>query len=479
MHSSSIRFEDILDNCIFAIQVQGKTVADCLALYPAQREELEPLLRLTIRLQAARTLKAPPEFRQVAVARMRNLVAARPPRGKQTATRPNPLHHLQPRIQSILEAPRKLPVTIMVSIVVAIWVLIGTGTVYASTNALPGDLLYPMKQTIETVQLALSLDDANVARLRLTFASRRLDEVATLLARDRPQDIAQAVTDYKAQVEYMLASFGADSSLSPEQQADFANLLVAEMDRQEVQLTILRDQSPEVVRPVIESALMSSRTGRDQALEVVGEESDEGIPEPPTSTPSPVPPTPTPTPTPIPTPSPEPPTPTPSPEPPTPTPSPEPPTLAPSPLPPTRTPNVNTHITDLVKKPTFTPSPEPPTPPPLPTPSEWPIPPEWPSGCPPPSEWPPSEWPSECPPPSEWPPEWPIPPEWPSEWPIPPEWPSEWPTPPAWPPDWPQPPEEPGSPEIPDMPDWSEPPEMPDMPDWSEPPEMPELPSFP
>lgn len=420
-------FEDILDDCITAIQEQGKTVADCLARYPAQREELEPLLRLTVRLQGVRTLEAPPEFRRVAAARMRNLVATRPHRVERAVIKPNLLRHIRPRLPSF-GMQKRFPVAIMISIVIAASLLVG-GTVYASTDTLPGDVLYPVKRAVEAVQLAVSLSDAGDARLHLAFAARRLDEVAALLEKNRPQDIRRALADYKVQSESVLAFFSEDSNLSPAEQAALADLLVTAQAHHEARFTALLDQVPEAVRPTIESALTASRTGRDRVLKTVGEKSGREMPQP----------SPTSIQTATPTPSPELPMPTPSPEPPTPTPSPKLPMATPSPESPIPTPSP--------EPPTPTPSPEPPAPTPSPTPSEWPMPPGWPSGCPPPSEWPPSEWPPECPPPSEWP--------------TPPEWPPGWPTP-AEPPEWPTPPE---LPELPDLPDLPEPPERPDRPE--------------
>jgi hypothetical protein len=329
MRNPSVLLEDILDDCITAIQKRGKTVADCLARYPAQCEELEPLLRLTVRLQAARTLHAPPEFRRVAA-----------------------------------------------------MLLVGGGTVYASTDALPGDALYPVKRAVEAVQLAMSLNDASDAMLHLAFAARRLDEAAALLEKDRPQDIGQALTGYEAQVESVLVFFGEDSDLSLDEQTALADLLVTAQAHHEARLTVLLDQVPEAARPTIELALMASRTARAQALETLGGEP--GKPEDvPTDLPEP---------------------------------SPQPPTKVPEP---TSTP---------AQPPTLTPSPEAPAPtlsPQWPTPPEWVTPPAWPTGWPTPPAWVT---------PSAWPTEWPTPPAWVT----PSAWPTEWPTPPA-PPKWPGP----------------------------------------
>nr|HID14815.1 hypothetical protein [Anaerolineae bacterium] len=336
MRNPFVRFEDILDDCITAIQERGESVADCLVRYPAQREELEPLLRLTIRLQAARTLQAPPEFRRVSTIRVRNVIAARPHRVERVGAKPNPLRYIQRRLQALFGTQRRLPAIATISVVLAIWLLVGGGTVYASAGALPGDALYPVKRAVEAVQLAVSLNDASDAMLHLAFAARRLDEAAALLKEERLQDIGQALTDYEAQVGSVLAFFDEDSDLSPDEQALLADLLATAQAHHEARLTLLLDQVPGAARPAIELALTASRAARDQALEVVGGRPGrpEDLPEPPVDVltvppeASPQPPTEVTAPTTVPT---QPPTPTPLPEPPTSIPSPEPSIPVPSP----------------------------------------------------------------------------------------------------------------------------------------------------
>lgn len=408
MYNTSICFEDILDNCIVAIRELGRTVDDCLARYPDQRAELEPLLRLTVRLQAARTLQAPPDFRRTAAARMHNLVASRPRRAERTAIRTNPLRHVWSGLQAAFRL-QKAPATVVVGVVVALLLLVGGGTVYAAADALPGDALYPVKIAVETVQLAVSLNDARDAELHLSFAARRLEEAAASLAQDRPGSARQALTDYASQLESALAFFDRDSRLSPEAQVMLANQLVARLPRHEAQLAALLEQSPETDRSAIELALTVSQTGRSLALEVVSGEP--GEPDLPVAVPtgpfftSPLSPThtlaPTWTPTQTPT----------------------------STSTPTQTPTVTPSLSPA--RPTSTPWPEPSilTPWPRPTrrPTNWPT--GWPTGAPPgwPTEipWPPPGWPTAWP--TAWPTGWPT--AWPTEYPT--EWPTEWPMPSA------------------------------------------------
>ena len=54
----------------------------------------------------------------------------------------------------------------------------GSGTVYASQRSLPGDALYPVKTGSESIHLALTFASQSKANLHLTYAQRRVEELA-------------------------------------------------------------------------------------------------------------------------------------------------------------------------------------------------------------------------------------------------------------------------------------------------------------
>jgi hypothetical protein len=503
MHEHSVRFEDILEDCIAAILAGRETAADCLDRYPAHRQELESLLRLTLRLQAVREVHASPEFRQVASARMHNLIAASPRRPRPAvagavrgrAEQGRPMSRFT-GLASGLRSLRRLPAAAVVILLLGVWLLIGGGTVYASAQALPGDSLYTVKRAVESVRLSLSPNEARAACLRLDFAGRRLSEATILLEQNRPQDVLQALADYESELEMTLDLLDAAGRFSSDEQRVLAGQLAAETDRHAVLLAGLLQQLPELQRRRAESTLTTVREGRDHAQAVIEGRPDEGL----------VPPTATSTPTVSPTSTPKPPATTPAATATataSPTRTPKPPTPTPTPVPDTPTP-----------PPTATPAPDTPTPPPpTPAPTETPVPAGlpswWPPGCPDPTAWPPGEWPEGCPPaqewpdPSQWPGELPDPPEWLSDWLSklpddwqPGEWTEHWPDQwrEQWPDEWPdvsdlpdgsESPDVPGwpdgsnSPDVPDWPDESDFPDVPDWPDESEGSDFPDLPGFP
>jgi hypothetical protein len=87
----------------------------------------------------------------------------------------------------------------------------GTGVAAASEQALPGDVLYPVKRTVETAQVGLARGDAAEGRALLERADTRLDEVQALNA-----DLAVEGNDPDgnglAGVESALDDFAVDAS---------------------------------------------------------------------------------------------------------------------------------------------------------------------------------------------------------------------------------------------------------------------------
>ncbi len=71
----------------------------------------------------------------------------------------------------------------MTSIALALVLMLGMGgTAYASNEARPGDLLFPVDQILEEVRLALASSDDARAELQITFAEERLAELRSILS---------------------------------------------------------------------------------------------------------------------------------------------------------------------------------------------------------------------------------------------------------------------------------------------------------
>lgn len=72
----------------------------------------------------------------------------------------------------------------------------------ASMSTLPGERLYPVKLSMERAQIALTVNDAQRAELRVEFASRRLEEMVEVSAMntDSTETVQLAVDRFKDEV---------------------------------------------------------------------------------------------------------------------------------------------------------------------------------------------------------------------------------------------------------------------------------------
>ncbi|HBY07427.1 MAG TPA: hypothetical protein DEH22_06445, partial [Chloroflexi bacterium] len=79
----------------------------------------------------------------------------------------------------------------------------GGGVAYASDTALPGDMLYPVKMTVEDVRLGLA-NDAGDMDLLFGAVEARLAEIDALIGRGRPDDMQVAAQLFDEQLQELL-----------------------------------------------------------------------------------------------------------------------------------------------------------------------------------------------------------------------------------------------------------------------------------
>lgn len=274
MHAS-MRFEDVLEHCIVKVRESELSPDDCLAIYPDHRESLEPLLNLAVRLQAAQSLTAPAEFRQVALARMNNLIAARP---RPAAVTVASLRSGQNRrvSQSLAWLFRRYNLALTVTVIL-FCSLILSGIAYASGDSLPGEIFYSAKLSIENVRLSLSFTGQGDTSLRLIYATRRLEEASRLLDTQRVDVFAPVLGNYNLQIEAALAILANQDFITNPAQSDLAVSVIGQLDQNEARLNELMERAPAFHADSIRMALETSRNGRNWLLFVM-----HGVPGQPT-----------------------------------------------------------------------------------------------------------------------------------------------------------------------------------------------------
>ena len=173
-----------LQECLAAMD-DKQNLQDVLRRYPADRDELIGLLRLSVDLGSLEAPAADPAFRL----RARNRMLAAAVHRRQ-ARRWNPLAAL-PRPVVRLAYAGALAAALLVG---------GLTAAAASDNSLPGDPLYGVKLGVERARLATTFDSAARARLELQFADVRLAEAQRLFAAGRVQEGVRGMAEYDTAV---------------------------------------------------------------------------------------------------------------------------------------------------------------------------------------------------------------------------------------------------------------------------------------
>ncbi len=165
---------DALEVCLQAVET-GADIESALKRYPLMAEQLRPMLETSLQ---ARTLTAP-SIPEAAMRRGRARVLQYASEMRESA---------QSSRRSIFSFPR-LAISLALMI---IFVLSGTGLVRASTEALPGDNLYPVKRSWEDLRFLFVFNSESRKRLHSEFEQKRLEEISELLNQGRHEMISFA-----------------------------------------------------------------------------------------------------------------------------------------------------------------------------------------------------------------------------------------------------------------------------------------------
>jgi hypothetical protein len=241
-------FSTTLASCLEAIERDGRSPEEALALYPEFRDELAPLLQTAREIQSRADFAPRPEFLRSSPGRLRQRLA---PRRRGWDFRQASL-----QLRAIFTG--RLAVAAWSILLVFALVLASSGTVYASAGALPGDTLYPVKLAVEDARLFVAADDDEVL-LQIEFLDRRMDEMERLAALGRENDLEQASDAFSSSVSAAARSLDTleGKSNQPEQAALLENALLSHTER----LTVLLETAPEQARPGLQRALENASRG--------------------------------------------------------------------------------------------------------------------------------------------------------------------------------------------------------------------------
>ena len=168
MSTSDVNVNDALNHCLELLD-QGLTVEECLQRYPTLSEELTPLLLLAAQTQSAVEAVVPsPEAHRAGLGRITDAWVA-----------------MQERERRRSRGPWRLLRRSWVLAAAAVLILAfgGWTTASAAQDSVPGEILYPIKQTQERVLLLVVITESRKANLHAQFAETRAKECAKLASK--------------------------------------------------------------------------------------------------------------------------------------------------------------------------------------------------------------------------------------------------------------------------------------------------------
>ena len=259
------RIQLILQECLDLL-AKGSSLEQCLAQYPQEAQELEPLLRAALTARSQLSPSMPPTVR----AQVRSRVLDEWDR-----------RH-QPRRWGWPSSTFPLRWAAVATTIVMALFLSGGGIVVASGGAVPGDLLYPVKEAREAAQLWFARSPEAKVSTYSSLVHERAEELRELALSERPahgpidrgvERLHQHLTDLNELVEREVlrpvdGTAPADVKLLEELQEAISEGRAAE---ELLQSTLL--QAPPAARPGLERALEAIQTARDRvrsAVEAVG-----------------------------------------------------------------------------------------------------------------------------------------------------------------------------------------------------------------
>lgn len=143
----------------------------------------------------------------------------------------------------------------------------GAGTVAAARGSVPGDVLYPVKEATEALQVVTAFSPEGKAAVHLAIANKTEAELNKLQAKsasaDKIQKAAQKIADNDKEAEdetNQAKAAGKDVS-------NLTSLLQGNLERHEAVLQRVMNQVPDQAKDAIEKAIQNSQKGLTNAIQ--------------------------------------------------------------------------------------------------------------------------------------------------------------------------------------------------------------------
>ncbi len=193
-------FDDILNECLDRI-ASGDSIQRCVSRYPEHAVELVPLLRMAS--ATSRAAHATP-FAAAARERGRRRLTQALANGPAIPKRRAPMFSW---IRDLLRTPLARPM-LVAFVAVMVTAIAAGGTTMASSNSVPGEPLYWVKTTKESITLRFRLSDMGRSEEHVRLASVRGDEMHRLMAQGNFLEAEKLVLRVKEHLNHSAAYAG-------------------------------------------------------------------------------------------------------------------------------------------------------------------------------------------------------------------------------------------------------------------------------
>lgn len=192
--------EDMLNDCIERL-LRGESVQSCVGRYPGHAAELLPLLKVAqAAIQASASVASRQEVRARGLAQL--MRAASRPRPRQASP--------VVRYRRLLFSPLAIGFAAFMLVAVA-----AGGTTVAASSSVPGDPLYWVKTTRESITLRMPRSDAEKAQVLVHLANVRSYEARQLALQGRFEEAEHTAARAREHLREAAVSMGVVIPLNP------------------------------------------------------------------------------------------------------------------------------------------------------------------------------------------------------------------------------------------------------------------------
>jgi hypothetical protein len=159
-------------------------------------------------------------------------------------------------------SPQRLALqTLSMSLLVVSLVLVMNTLILASRLALPGDWLYPAKLSIEHLQLALTIDPQEQARLQIELTQHRTTEIVQLVLEDDSARLPDTARRLEGQIDAALGDLADANDDDPIQAQALVESMKTMLENETFILSLLRDLQPAYATSGLDQAITAANAG--------------------------------------------------------------------------------------------------------------------------------------------------------------------------------------------------------------------------